>query len=158
MIRDFMDTSKFKHSHTLSVRNYEIDWQGIVHNGNYLLYFEIARVKYFKQLGLQIDERTITGSVKIVLVRNEVDYINSATFDDQLKIYTRLLSIRNSSFVCEGYMIHAQKNIPIAKNIATLVWTNPKTNKSTPVPDEFRKLVQKYEGGNADIFWSASEV
>lgn len=153
-----MDISKFKHIDTLHVRNYEIDWQGIVHNGNYLLYFEIARVKYFKEIEMKIDERSISGSIRIVLVRNEIDYLNSATFDDKLKIYTRISSIKNSSFVCEGLMFNDNTNLPIAKNKAVHVWTDSKTKKSMMVPDEFRKLVDKYEGGKADIHWSTIEV
>ncbi len=31
-----MDFSKFKHKINLRVRNYEVDWQGIVHNAVYL--------------------------------------------------------------------------------------------------------------------------
>ena len=153
-----MDISKFKHIDHIHVRNYEIDWQGIVHNGNYLLYFETARVNYFKEIELKIDERSISGSTRIVLVRNEIDYINSAMYGDQLKIYTRISSINNSSFVCEGLMFNADTNLPIAKNKAVHVWTDSKTKKSMTVPNEFRKLVDKYEGGNADIHWPSIEV
>jgi len=153
-----MDVTKFKHTYLVTVRNYEIDWQGIVHNGNYLLYFEVARIDYFRQLGMQIDEKLINGSEKIVVVRNEIDYYNSATFSDQLKIYTRLARIGNSSFATEALMFHSQTNLPIAKNITTMVWLHPSTNKSTPVPDEFRKLVQKFEGKDCDIHWPTIEV
>ena len=153
-----MDISKFKHTHLVRVRNYEIDWQGIVHNGNYLLYFEIARVDYFKSIGMKIDERSIAGSIRIVIVRNELDYFSSATFDDQLKIYTRVSSIKNSSFVCEAIMIHGTKNIPIAKNLAYMVWTDPTTGKSVPVPSEVRALVDTYEEGKADILWPSIDV
>ena len=153
-----LDFTKFKHVFNVTVRNYEIDWQGIVHNGNYALYFEMARVNYFKEVGMRIDERNISGSVRIVIARNELDYFNSATFEDQLKIYTRVSAIRNSSFVSEGFMLHAEKNILIAKNVSTLVWTDPVTAKSTPVPNDFRKLVDQYEPGNADIHWPVSEV
>lgn len=153
-----MDLSKFKHTYLIKVRNYEIDWQGIVHNGNYLLYFEVARVDYFKTVGLEIDERSISGSVRIVLVRNEIDYLNTATFDDELKLYTRIVSIKNSSFVCEGIMIHQSTDVLVAKNLATLVWTDPKSGKSTPVPNDFRKLVDTYEEGKAEILWPKIEV
>jgi acyl-CoA thioester hydrolase len=153
-----VDLSTFKHIHTITVRNYEIDWQGIVHNGNYLLYFEIARVEYFKAIGMKVDERSIAGSTRIVIVRNELDYMNSATFDDQLKIYTRVSSIKNSSFVCEAVMINAKTQLPVAKNVAIMVWTDPKTGKSTNVPDEVRKLVDLYEAGAAEILWSRISV
>src|SRR3989339_817051 len=99
-----MENMKFKHSHTITVRNYEIDWQGIVHNGNYLLYFEIARLEYFKQLGMDFDQRAINGHSKIVVVRNEIDYASQATFGDALTIYTRIVAVKNSSITCESMM------------------------------------------------------
>ncbi len=152
------DLAKFKHTYSVTVRNYEIDWQGIVHNGNYLLYFEVARIDYLRKLGMPIDEKLVNGSEKIVIVRNEIDYYNSATFNDQLKIYTRLMKIGNSSFATEAVMFHAETNLPIAKNIAAMVWLNPQTNKPTPVPDAFRKLAQKFEGKDCDIHWPTIEV
>src|SRR5574338_213494 len=117
-----MEKSLFKHTYQIRVRNYEIDWQGIVHNGNYLLYFEVARVDYFKKVGMEIDERAITGKTKIVIVRNEIDYMNTATFDDELTIFTRISAIKNSSIICEAEMFNTGKKIPVAKCISILVW------------------------------------
>lgn len=146
-----MDLSKFKHTYSLTVRNYEIDWQGIVHNANYLLYFEVARVDYFKHVGMELDERSINGKTKIVVVRNELDYYNPATFDDRLTIYTRIRAINNSSIVCEGIMVNEEKKKEVAKNVCVLVWIDPATNTSIPVPNYFRKRVQQYEGSDAAI-------
>lgn len=153
-----MDLSKFKHTYHIRVRNYEIDWQGIVHNANYLLYFEVARVDYFKHVGMEIDERSITGKTKIVVVRNELDYFNPATFDDQLTIHTRISAINNSSIVCEALMVHAEKNMDIAKNICVLVWIDPTTNTSISVPEYFRKRVQQFEGADAAIHMPSIQV
>lgn len=145
------DLSLFRHTHTVTVRNYEIDWQGIVHNGNYLLYFEVARIDYSKQIGMKIDERSINGPVRIVIVRNELDYVNTATFDDRLKIYTRVKSVKNSSMTYEAVIMNEGNGLLIAKNIAVLVWTDPTTGKSTPVPDEVRTFIANYEGPNVEI-------
>lgn len=153
-----MEHGKYKHTFELKVRNYEIDWQGIVHNGNYLLYFEAARVDYFKHVGMEIDERAITGKTKIVVVRNEFDYLATATFDDPLTVYTRIAAIKNSSIICEAEMMHSTKKIPIAKNVCILVWLDPSTNTSKSVPTEFRKKVQKFEGDAAAIEWPSIEV
>ncbi|MFA6540192.1 MAG: thioesterase family protein [Bacteroidota bacterium] len=152
------DLSKFKHTYQIRVRNYEIDWQGIVHNGNYLLYFEVARVEYFKLAGLEIDERAITGKTKIVVVRNEIDYLSQATYDDELTIYTRIAAIKNSSFICEAVMIHAEKNIVVAKNVCVHAWLNPETNTASPVPTEIRKRINEFEEGNAAIQWPSIDV
>jgi acyl-CoA thioesterase FadM len=75
-----------------------------------------------------------------------------------LKVYTRISNINNSSFVCEGLMFNAETNLPIAKNIAVHVWTDSQTKKSVAVPNEFRRLVHKFEGGNAEFLWPTIEV
>jgi acyl-CoA thioester hydrolase len=152
------DLTIFKHTHLLTVRNYEIDWQGIVHNGNYLLYFEIARVEYFKAIGMSVDERSITGSTRIVIVRNELDHYASATFDDALSIHTRVTAVKNSSIICEAVMMHVKKNIPVARNVAVMVWTDPKSGASTPVPNDVRRLIDTFESGSAEIHWPVIEV
>lgn len=151
------DRKKFKHTFTITVRNYEIDWQGIVHNGNYLLYFEVARVDYFKKLGMELDQRSINGDSKIVVVRNELDYAAQATFGDTLIIDTRIVAIGNSSIECESIMYHAKDGSIVSKNKCVLVWLDPTTNTSVRVPDRFRKSVQQFEGDDAVIQRTAGE-
>ena len=153
-----IDLSKFKHQYKLRVRNYEIDWQGIVHNANYLLYFEVARVEYFKHLGIDIDERSISGKTKIVVVRNELDYFHQSTFNDELTIFTRITAIKNSSICCEAFIINEATKIEIAKNICIMVWLDPITNTSALVPDYMRNKVQQFEGSDAFIKFPVIEV
>jgi acyl-CoA thioester hydrolase len=97
-----MDRSKFKHKTSINVRNYEVDWQGIVHNANYLLYCEVGRIEYLKDLGAKVNMQSINGDSRVVLVRNEIDYKSPASFDQLLNVYTRTSSIRNTSFAMES--------------------------------------------------------
>jgi acyl-CoA thioester hydrolase len=147
------EKQKFKHLYQVRVRNYEVDWQGIVHNGNYLLYCEVARVEYLKQIGATVDLNTIQGRSKVVLVRNEIDYKSPAYFDELLNVHTRVSFIKNSSFAMEGLMEKAESGQLVAFNVAYHVWLDPDTNRPTPVDDEFRKLVQRFEGSNCEILW-----
>lgn len=151
MPKEAFDLSKFKHHHTVTVRNYEIDWQGIVHNGNYLLYFEIARLEYFRSIGMTVDQRSITGPVRIVIVRTELDHLATATFDDRLRISTRVTNVGNSSIRCEALMVNEANGLPVAKNISVLVWTDPASGTSTAVPQYVRDLVRTYEGSDAVV-------
>lgn len=146
-----MDKSKFKHQTQIRVRNYEVDWQGIVHNANYLLYCEVGRIEYFKQVGLSIDLNTIRGESKVVLVRNEIDYKLSALFDDLLNIYTRVAFIKNTSFGMEGILEKASTGERVAENVAFHVWLDPSTDRPKPVPDKFRESVKAYEGGHCEL-------
>ena len=99
-----VDKSLFKHVTQTRVQNFEVDWQGIVHNAIYLQYFDIGRIEYLKQLGVNISMDTIQEESKVVLVRNAIDYKTIAPFDDLLDIFTRVAFIRNSSFAMEGIL------------------------------------------------------
>lgn len=148
-----MNSEKFKFKTQVRVRNHEVDWQGIVHNAVYLLYFEVGRVEYLKNLGVKIDINSIQHDYKVVLVRNEINYKSPARFDELLNVYTRLASIRNSSFTFEGYIEEAATKRFVSENSAVHVWLDPTKNEPARVGDDFRKLVQKFEGNNVAIEW-----
>ena len=145
-----MELSRFKHRTTIRVRNYEVDWQGIVHNANYLLYFETARIEYLKNLGIVINRDTIQNDSKVVLVRNEIDYRSPARFDDVLTVHTRISYIRNTSFCFEGMMME-QSGRPVAENVAVHVWLDAKTGSPKTVSDGFRRKIQEFEGDGVAI-------
>ncbi len=144
---------QFKFKTQVRVRNYEVDWQGIVHNAVYLLYFEIGRVEYLKNLGVKIDINSIQHDYKVVLVRNEINYKSPARFDELLNVYTRIADIRNTSFTFEAYMEEGTAKRFISGNIAVHVWLDQGTLEPTKISDSFRKLVQTYEGNNVAIQW-----
>ena len=137
--------SLFKNISDVQVRNYEVDWQGIVHNANYLHYYEVGRVNYLNSIGAKIDINSINSNVKILLVRNEINYFKSAKLLEDLIIYTRIPKIGNTSFVIEGAIYLKSTNELISDNFAFHVWVDVETNKPTRVPEYFRDLVRKYE-------------
>jgi acyl-CoA thioester hydrolase len=105
-----LEISEFKHSTQVRVRTFEVDSQGIVHNLNYLKYLEIGRVEYRRNLGYNILPTGIfNDGLKVVVVRNEVDYKTFAYLDDVLNIYTRISWIKNSSF-CFDQIIESDLN------------------------------------------------
>lgn len=153
-----MKKQQFKYVTQLRVRSYEVDWQGIVHNTNYLRFFEVGRIEYLKHIGGTVDMKTIQGSGKVVLVRNEIDYESPASFDEELTIYTRISLIKNSSFIMEGLMEKSADAQIVSHNIAYHVWLDPRTNRPKTIADEFRLLVQKFEGDDCQIIWPSVEV
>ena len=137
---------QFKFKTQVRVRNFEVDWQGIVHNANYLLYFEIGRIEYLKHLGIQVSMDSIMGNAKIVVARNEIDYRSPARFDEALDVFTRIFKINNSSFVFEGIIYDSVSTRLIAENVAVHVWLDAKSDAPVRVSDEFRKKIEKFEG------------
>jgi acyl-CoA thioester hydrolase len=148
-----MELSRFQHKTQVRVRNFEIDWQGIVHNAVYSLYFEVGRVDYFKWLGIHLDQRTVQSDFHVVLVTNNLTYKSPAHFDDLLDVYTRITYVKNTSFGMEGLIVESQTGRVIAENTNVHVWLDPRTEQPVPISDRFRKLVQAAEGGNVQIQW-----
>ncbi|MEK7262995.1 MAG: thioesterase family protein [Bacteroidota bacterium] len=146
-----MDRTTFKFASSLRVRNYEIDWQGIVHNANYLMYFEVGRLEYLQHLGVTVNMHTIQNDAKVVLVRNEINYKSPAVFNQLLTIRTRISRIGNTSFTFEGIIEEAETGKIIADGIAYHVWLDPQTDTATSVPEHFREIVRKFEGTNVEI-------
>ena len=146
-----MDRSKFKHKTTIQVRNYEVDWQGIVHNANYLLYCEVGRIEYLKDLGITVDLKSINGDAKVVLVRNEIDYKSPALFDQRLHVFTRTSFIRNTSFAMESLIETAADAELVATNVAYHVWLDPITRIPKTIGKEFRELIERFEGADCEI-------
>ena len=142
-----MQKDQFKHLFRLRVRNYEVDWQGIVHNANYLLYCETGRIEYLRGLGVKLDLNSISNENRVVLVRNEINYRASAYFDEELEISTRISAIGETSFIFES-MIEKSRNYElVCDNVAVHVWLNS-NREPVRVSDEFRQMVRKFEGSN----------
>lgn len=146
-----LDKSKFQFKTQVRVRNYEIDWQGVVHNANYLLYFEVGRVAYLEHVGVKVDVNSIQHDSKVVVVRNEIDYRAPARFNDLLDVYTRISFIRDTSFAFEGFLENSETKLVVGENISFHVWMDHKVNRPMRVPDEFRGVIRKFEGDNALI-------
>jgi acyl-CoA thioester hydrolase len=153
-----MNKEFFHHRTTLAVRNYEIDWQGVVHNAVYLHYFEVGRIDYLNTIGAKVDINSINHESKVVLARNEIDYRKPAQFGDTLTVYSRISLIKNTSFVFEGLLEHGVSNEVLAENVAVHVWLDERTNAPMSVPETFRKLVQRLEGKDCIIQWPTITV
>ncbi|NJM25215.1 MAG: SusC/RagA family TonB-linked outer membrane protein [Bacteroidia bacterium] len=74
--------------------------QGIVFNGNYMLYYDVAQAEYFRAIGMKFQDLLQTGT-DTVLARITLDFKSTATFDDVLEVYGRVSKIGNTSFVMD---------------------------------------------------------
>lgn len=141
-----LDRSQFQFSVPLPVRNYEVDWQGIVHNGNYLLYCEVSRIEYLKRIGALVNVTAINNESRVVLVRNEINYLKPARLGEELRVHTRTSWIRHTSFAMEGLIERPSTGEIIVENVAIHAWLDPHADVSIPVPESFRELVRRFEG------------
>jgi acyl-CoA thioester hydrolase len=85
------------------VRYAETDQMGVVYHSNYLIWFEVGRVEFIRQMGLDYKRMEEEGC-NIAVVDVHARYRTPARYDDELLIETRLLAARGA-VVKFGYRI-----------------------------------------------------
>jgi len=108
----------FSFSTDVKVRFAETDAQGIAHNSNYFVWFEVARVEYLEQYtgGYQ---RLRDLGIEAVVLETHVRYLEPARFDDRLTVHARCVDVRGARFryeyaierggavIADGWTAHA---------------------------------------------------
>jgi acyl-CoA thioester hydrolase len=136
---------RFKFKESLRVRFAETDAQGVVWNGNYLTYFDVAMTAYLRAMGLAYQQAVGEG-YEFVLARFVIDFKAPAAFDDPIEVYTGVTRIGNSSIYFGFEMFNADNALLLAQGEAIYVVIDRRTGASTRVPDRFRELAGKFEG------------
>jgi len=140
-----MDRTDFKHKIIVTVRFNEVDMLGVCNNAVYINYFEHARLQYIKAAGLMPEGGIFSDGRLFFMVRNEINYRGHAHYDDELNIYTRISYLKNSSYGFE-HLIENKRDEIIVDGTGVVVHVNPKTRKSTPLPEFFYEKVKAFQG------------
>ena len=72
----------FRLREQLRVRWAETDLQGIVFNGHYLTYFDVAITEYWRAIGLPYPAAFAGIGVDVFAVKSTVEYLAPARFDE----------------------------------------------------------------------------
>jgi acyl-CoA thioester hydrolase len=87
----------FTFSTPVRVRFADTDAQGIVHNSQYLVWFEIARVEYLREFAGGYQALRDRG-IEALVLESHVRYRRPARFDDELLVHTRCVGVRGARF------------------------------------------------------------
>ena len=108
----------FSFATEVRVRFAETDAQGIAHNSNYFVWFEVARVDYLDQYAGGYQRLRDTG-IEAVVLETHVRYLAPAKFDDRLHVHARCLDVKGARFryeyaierggtlIADGWTAHA---------------------------------------------------
>lgn len=102
------------------VRYAETDQMGVVYHANYLIWFEVGRVEFIRQLGLDYKSMEREEGCGIAVVDVSARYKAPARYDDELIVHTRLVAARGALvrfayrivrvadgvLLCEGETVH----------------------------------------------------
>jgi acyl-CoA thioester hydrolase len=108
----------FAFSTDVKVRFAETDAQGIAHNANYLVWFEVARVEYLERHAGGYQRLRDVG-IEALVLESHVRYLQPARFDDRLVVHARCVDVKGARFryeyaverggerIADGWTAHA---------------------------------------------------
>lgn len=129
--------------HSLRVRWAEVDPQGIVFNGNYLTYLDVATTEYYRQLGMSYPADLLRGGGDLFAVKSTLEYRAPAHFDDWLDIGTRVARLGRSSLVFELGIWRDEQLLTVGELV--YVYADANERQSQPVPDWLREKIRAFE-------------
>jgi acyl-CoA thioester hydrolase len=135
----------FKFNHKLRVRFAETDLQGIVFNGNYLTYYDVAWTEYFRALGLTWQDLIGMGA-DTVLARTTIEFKSPARFDEVLEVWVRVSKVGNTSLAFDFEIYPEGEGRLIGAASSLYVCIDPQTLRPVRVPDALRSLISEFEG------------
>ncbi len=138
-----MAREDFSFFHSLRVRWAEADMQGIVFNGHYLTYFDVAFTEYWRETGLpNVLEQAAEGR-ELFARKATIEYQAPARFDDVIDIGVRCAGFGNSSvrFVLE---IHRSDQHLVSGELV-YVYADTAVRKGVAFPEEWRSVLNRFE-------------
>ncbi len=138
-----MAREEFAFSHSLRVRWAEVDMQGIVFNGHYLTYFDVAFTEYWRATGLPgVLEQAAAGQ-EMFARKATIEYQGPARFDDMLDIGVRCAGFGRSSirFLLEIYRGEDR----LVSGELVYVYADTAARKGIPLPDDWRATITRFE-------------
>lgn len=140
-----MSKSDFKFNTVVRVRWMDCDAQGIVFNGAYMGYLEIAQAEYFRNLGFSIYKIAQRGYFDSAVVKTTLEFKAPARIDDLLELHARVSRIGNTSLTLDVEIYSPDSEKMLSAIQAVYVGFYPETMATRPVPEEIRTLANHFE-------------
>ena len=121
----------------LRVRYAETDKMGVVYYGNYFIYFEVGRVEYMRQRGVNYREMELQDDSFIVVAESKCRYRRPARYDDPLRIRTRVLALKRRTIHFEYEIIHVETGELLATG-ETIHVVCDSNGRPKALPDKYR--------------------
>jgi len=122
----------------IRVRYKDTDTMSVVYYGNYLTYFEVARVEYLRERNLPMS--VVDKRIHMPVVEAFVKYVKPARLDDLLEVSSRVSERKRASFTF-SYEIRNEAKELVATGFTRHACWNPATAKMIPLPDWLKEIM-----------------
>jgi 1,4-dihydroxy-2-naphthoyl-CoA hydrolase len=127
------------------VRMHDTDMAGILYFAKQFRYVHDALEDLVEKEGLSFDYLFNNSSFVFVIVHAEADYLAPVKVGEILEVHVEVENLGNTSFTM-GYKIFKTDNVLMGTAKTVHVCLDAKTRTKISMPDELRKILQKYQG------------
>jgi len=138
-----MQITDFSFIHSLRVRWSEVDMQGVVFNGHYLTYFDVAFVEYWRATGLPGIPQQAGQGVEMFVRKATLEYLAPVHFDDELELGVRCAALGTTSLRFAIGIFRAGQHLVSGELVYVVADTQ--LRKAVPVPDAWRSVLIDFE-------------
>jgi acyl-CoA thioester hydrolase len=117
------------------VRFNEVDLQDVVHHTQIITYLEIARVEYWRNLGISYKTMRDEG-YEFIINKINVEYKTPLKFDEMIEVAVGVKSMARASFVL-AYQIRNEKGEIAIEAETGLLCSRVGTGKPTALPKKY---------------------
>lgn len=137
----------FPFRHRQRVRFGETDLQNVVYYANYLLYAEVGRVAYLRELGVRYAD-LVAQELDFTIGEASVRYRAPLRFDEEFDIKVRVGEIRHSSWAFE-YAVDRADGLHCAEMTTVQVMIDRSSLRATRIPEGLRATLENAKAGAA---------
>ena len=125
------------HTTHIPVRWGDMDALGHVNNTVYFRFAEQARIEWLESIGIHDIVDVEEG---VVIVNASCTFLRPVTYPATVEIRTLIGKPGTSSLPTYYEMRIAGEDVVVAEGASKIVWWNPKTGKSLPLPNFIREI------------------
>ena len=129
--------------YTLKIYYEDTDAGGVVYYANYLKFIERARTEMINKLGFTLTTLLKEYDRLFLVKKIECDYIESCKLEDTLNVQSKVLALKNASFVLEQSLLKQNKIIFRSKIVMVCVNSQGAPSK---IPNELHSLMKNKDG------------
>ncbi len=129
----------------LRVRYAETDQMNVVYHSNYIVWFEVGRVEFMRQLGFTYREMELQEQLHLPVVEVRCRYKAPARYDDEIIIRTHIARLRSSLIQFSYQVLRAEDDLLLAEGESTHVAVNAEMQK-VPFPGKYMSVFREASG------------
>ena len=139
------DLNAYGFTTEVRVRLSETDAVGIVFFGSFPIYFDVGRMDYLENLGLNQMDGTVRDLTPGAVVAQSSQFFSPARYNDILVVHVRIAKLGNSSLTFHFLVTNKKNRHLVSSGQITLVWLDEAFSPMR-IPDAFRDVVREFEG------------